>query len=104
MWWPRPRWKGDLFTNFLFPLLITIAATTDTAMADEGQQHCGDNDMSAVVWTTALCTMLFVLVMIAIYFVYCKKRKHDWSSLWWKNNSGQTSNTHTYILHISIIN
>lgn len=87
MWWPRPRWKGDWLTNFIFPLLITISATTDTAMADEGQQHCGDNDMSAVVWTTALCTMLFVLVMIAIYFVYCKKRKHDWSSLWWKNNS-----------------
>lgn len=57
-------------------------------MADEGQ-HCGGSDMSAVIWTTALCTMLLVLIVVVIYFVYCKKREHDWSSLWWKSNPGK---------------
>ncbi|CAI6354254.1 unnamed protein product [Macrosiphum euphorbiae] len=56
-------------------------------MADEGQQHCGSGNISAVVWTTVFCTMLLVIAIVAIYFVYCKRREHDWSSLWWKSNS-----------------
>lgn len=88
MWWPRPRWKNDIYTHFSLSSLIVTITASHTVMADEGQ-HCAGSDMSAVVWTTALCTMLLVLVVIAIYFVYCKKKEHDWSSLWWKNNSGK---------------
>ncbi|XP_025408617.1 mucin-19-like isoform X2 [Sipha flava] len=86
MWWPRPRWKSDLFTYCTLLLFITITTTSDAVMADEGQ-HCGGANMSAVVWTTALCTTLLVLVVVAIYFIYCRRRENDWSSLWWKNNS-----------------
>ncbi|XP_025196030.1 uncharacterized protein LOC112595148 [Melanaphis sacchari] len=89
MWWPRPRWKSDIFTRFALHLLfiITTITTKNAVMADEGQQHCGSSNMSVVVWTTVLCTMLLVLAIVAIYFVYCKKKEHDWSSLWWKSNS-----------------
>ncbi|XP_060846681.1 mucin-5AC-like isoform X2 [Rhopalosiphum padi] len=89
MWWPRPRWKSDIFTRFVLLLLfiITTTSTKNAVMADEGQQHCGASNMSAVVWTTVLCTMLLILAIVAIYFIYCKRREHDWSSLWWKNNS-----------------
>lgn len=65
-------------------------------MADEEGQNCATSNMSAVVWTTALCTMLLVLVVIAIYFLYCKRREHDWSSLWWKNNPGKHTRTLLY--------
>ncbi|XP_050061820.1 mucin-5AC-like [Aphis gossypii] len=89
MWWPRPRWKSDIFTRFVLLLLfiITTITTKNSVMADEGQQHCGSSNMSAVVWTTFLCTMLLILAIVAIYFIYCKRREHDWSSLWWKSNS-----------------
>uniref|UniRef100_A0A2S2P3C4 Uncharacterized protein n=1 Tax=Schizaphis graminum TaxID=13262 RepID=A0A2S2P3C4_SCHGA len=89
MWWPRPRWKSDIFTRFVLLLLfiITTTNTKNAVMADEGQQHCGASNMSSVVWTTVLCTMLLILAIVAIYFIYCKRREHDWSSLWWKNNS-----------------
>lgn len=89
MWWPRPRWKSDNFTRFVLLLLFIITTTTskNTVMADEGQQHCGSGNISAVVWTTVFCTMLLVVAIVAIYFVYCKRREHDWSSLWWKSNS-----------------
>lgn len=87
MWWPRPRWKNDIFARFILSLFITITISTTAVMADE-EQHCNGSNMSAVVWTTALCTMLLVLVIVAIYFVYCKRKEHDWSSLWWKSGSG----------------
>lgn len=90
MWWPRPRWKCDYLSARFVLLFIATRATT--AMADdEGEQRrCDDsgNASATVIWTTALCTALLIFAVVAVYFVYCKRREHDWSSLWWKNNPG----------------
>ncbi|VVC45730.1 Hypothetical protein CINCED_3A013355 [Cinara cedri] len=86
MWWPRPRWKINDILSVYFALLFIVVTNASVAMADDGGQRCDESNTSAVIWTTALCTTLLILVIIAVYFAYCKRKEHDWSSLWWKNN------------------